>query len=433
MICVDEFSDMIKNSLSRIQNVQVCGEIGKITKSSRQHLYFDLKSKNAIVNCVAWASSELEIESGQAEVTVRKMDFYSPYGKCQAVVSHVKQLKDDTALIATQRAQLIESLHSDGIIDREKNKIPDVIEHLVIITSHHSAAHHDMKHGVDARWPGLNTTVIHTSVQGPDSLIEIPLAFEKAISLNPDVIICGRGGGSETDLQVFNDDKVIRYFIHDKIPIISAIGHESDHSISDLVADVRAKTPTAAIEIAIKYTKQELLENIELKYKELQQEFKKYVQEANMKNACLHKSLYDTYNTNLNFIQTHAKNREFLMKENMDKIWGKCALRIQEKYMICKNDVSRILGHANLSINSRFDHLKHATDTFFINSEHSNTLLARDLQDYSPQIPLKRGFAFVTKNGICVKNSDKLQENDELCVKFMDGNIDVIVKKCRKN
>ena len=96
MINVDELSDMIKNSLSKIQNVKVCGEIGKIVKSSKQHLYFELKSTNAIVSCVAWASSSLQIESGQAEVVVRKMDFYPPYGKIQTVVSNVEQLKDET-------------------------------------------------------------------------------------------------------------------------------------------------------------------------------------------------------------------------------------------------------------------------------------------------------------------------------------------------
>ena len=311
MINVDELSDMIKNSLSKIQNVKVCGEIGKIVKSSKQHLYFELKSTNAIVSCVAWASSALQIESGQAEVVVRKMDFYPPYGKIQAVVSNVEQLKDETARIAAQRADLINRLHSEGIINREKNTIPDIIGHLVIITSHNSAAHYDMKQGVDARWPGLNTTVIHTSVQGPDSLLEIPLAFRKAISLNPDVIICGRGGGSETDLEAFNDEQVIRSFIHEKIPIISAIGHESDHSISDLVADVRAKTPTAAIEIAIRYTKQELKENIDCKYRELLKTFEEHIHNSSNKNEQVKNHLCDTIDDSQLVTQVYSNKRSF--------------------------------------------------------------------------------------------------------------------------
>jgi len=432
MISVDEFSNMIKNSLSVIQNVKVYGEIGKITKSSKQHLYFDIKSKTSIVSCVAWASSGLELESGQAEVVVRKMDFYSPYGKCQAVVSNVEQLKDETAHIATQRAKLIDKLHSEGIIDREKNQIPDVIQHLVIITSHGSAAHHDMKHGINARWPDLKTTIIHSSVQGPDALIEIPLAFQKAISLKPDVIICGRGGGSETDLQVFNDEKVILPFIHTHIPIISAIGHESDHSVSDLVADIRAKTPTAAIEMAIKYTKQELLEKIKMKFEELQKEIEHFIHESENKVKDSQKNLNTTVSFNLNYMNTCANNKEIFMKESMDKIWEKGALCIQEKYMILKYDMLQMFHKRNMCVKTSFENLKHVTQSCITNNEHTNLLAQKNLETFSPHLPLKRGFAYVTKNGNLVKNIDDLQDNDELCVNFMHGNIDVIVKRCRK-
>jgi len=432
MISVDEFSTMIKNSLSAIQNVKVHGEIGKIVKSSKQHLYFDMKSKNSIISCVAWASSALEIESGQAEVMVRKMDFYSPYGKCQAVVSHVEQLKDETAHIATERAKLIDKLHLEGVIDREKNQIPDIIQHLVIITSHGSAAHYDMKQGVTARWSNLKTTVIHSSVQGPDALIEIPLAFQKAISLNPDVIICGRGGGSETDLQVFNQENVIRHFIHTNIPIISAIGHESDHSISDLVADVRAKTPTAAIEIAVKYTKQELLEKIKMKNKELLKEIENFLYESEHKIKKCQKNLYDTVSFNLNYVSTCANSKEISMKESMEKIWTQSALCIQEKYMILKYDVLHIYHQTNVCVKTAFDNLKHITHAHITKTEHINSLAQKELETYSPHLPLKRGFAFVTKNGKFVRNIDELQNEDELCVNFIKGNIDVLVKRCRK-
>jgi len=433
MISVDEFSEMIKNSLYTIQNVKVCGEIGKITKSAKQHSYFELKSTNAIVSCVAWASSAIDIQSGQAQVTVRKMDFYPPYGKCQAIVTNVEQLQDETAEIAKQRAELINILHKEGIVDREKNQIPDIIDHLVIITSHGSAAHHDMKQGINARWPGLKTTVIHTSVQGPDSLLEIPLAFQRAISLQPDVIICGRGGGSETDLQVFNEETVIRHFIHNKIPIISAIGHESDHSISDLVADVRAKTPTAAIEIAIRYTKQQLLENVEYKLRDLLNEFKEYVEKSSKENKECNKRLNDTFSMKLSLMDSSNQNKEITMKESIDKICKKCDISIQEKNMMLRYETSKIIANTEHNVKYTFDNLNHSIQTRFIEFEHSNTLANKDLSSYSPHIPLKRGFAFVTKNGHSIKHLDELQENDELCVKFIDGIIDVIVKKCRKS
>ncbi len=428
MISVDEFSDLIKNSLSTVQNIKVYGEIGKITKSSKQHLYFELKSKNAVVSCVVW-SSFIKVESGQAEVLVKKMDFYPPYGKCQAIVTNIEQSNKEDAQIATQRSNLIDILHKEGVVDRVKHVIPDIIKHLVIITSHNSAAHFDMKQGVDARWPELRTTVIHTSVQGPDSLVEIPLAFNKAYDLNPDVIICGRGGGSESDLQVFNEEIVVRSFIHSSIPIISAIGHESDHSISDIVADVRAKTPTAAIEIAIKYTKQEILENISNKFKQLLQVFQEYIKKSYEKNENLERSLHDSVLMNLNYLDRNTQNKKIVMKEHMDKIWARCTLNINEKYITSKYETGKFF--TDTKIKYIFDNLKILTENSILKFEHSNTIMNKDLNSFSPLNSLKRGFAFVTKDGLCVKNIDNLKYDDELCVNFINGKIDVIVKKCR--
>ena len=431
MVSVDELTDMIKNSLSRIQNIKVSGEIGKIMKSSKQHLYFELKSKNAIVSCVAWASSEVDVKSGQAEVLVRKMDFYPPYGKCQAIVSNVQVLKDEKAEIASKRAELISLFHTEGIIDREKKEIPDIIEHLVIITSHNSAAHCDMKQGVTARWPGLRTTIIHASVQGIEGIREIPLAFQKAVLLKPDVIICGRGGGSETDLHTFNEELVARCFMHSEIPIISAIGHESDHSISDLVADYRAKTPTAAIEIAIKYTKKELLENIELKRQELHVAYEKFLDKHQNKLSRLQKHLQDTFCINLDHTNTCVKHKVSIMRESMDKLNQKWMFCLQEKNRFLQYDMSRMFTNTNYSLKFSFASLNESVKTTFMKCEHSIALTNKDLDTCSPIIPLKRGFAFVTKDGKSVNSVSNLNECEHLCVKFIDGNIDVVVKRCR--
>ncbi len=136
---------------------------------------------------------------------------------------------------------------------------------------------------------------------------------------------------------------------------------------------------------------------------------------------------------NLNYLSTCAQNKEVIIKESMAKIWEKCALCIQKKYMICKYDAYRRFEHATKCIETTQCELRHITTTCIEKAVHLNALAKKDLETFSPHIPLKRGFAFITRNGKCVKDINDLQENDELCVKFMDGNIDVIVKRCRKS
>tara|TARA_B110000046_G_scaffold175972_1_gene201121 strand:- start:15 stop:1277 length:1263 start_codon:yes stop_codon:yes gene_type:complete len=231
--------------------MRVRGCVGKVTVTASGHTYFDLSDESARVACVAWRGSPEagRVVAGLADVDVSRVDFYAPYGRCQAVVRAARALEGGPS----EKADVLRKLHSEGIITRARLPLPELLQHLCVITSAGSAAAGDLLSGIEQRWPGLRTTLIHTAVQGSDAPAQLAAAFAAARTLSPppDVIICGRGGGSESDLSAFDTDAVARCFVGDDVVTVSAVGHEPDHVVTDAVADYRAKTPTAAIELVL--------------------------------------------------------------------------------------------------------------------------------------------------------------------------------------
>jgi len=231
--------------------MRVRGCVGKVTVTASGHTYFDLSDASARVACVAWRGSSKtgHIEAGLADVDVSRVDFYAPYGRCQAVVRVARALDGGP----TEKADVLRKLHSEGIITRPRLPLPELLQHVCLITSAGSAAAGDLLSGIEQRWPGLRTTLIHTAVQGSHAPAQLATAFATARALSPlpDVIICGRGGGSESELSAFDTDAVARCFVGVDVVTVSAVGHEPDHVVTDAVADYRAKTPTAAIELVM--------------------------------------------------------------------------------------------------------------------------------------------------------------------------------------
>lgn len=250
---VQSLSSEIKKSLAGVSCKRVRGIVGRVTRSQSGHAYFEVIDEcgDARIGCAVWASkaSTTVPEPGLCELGISRIDFYAPQGRCQLIVSDTTPIGGAT----TQKALLLAKLHQEGLLDRCRLALPYPVQHLCIVTSSGSAAAHDMLKSVEERWSGLRTTLIHSAVQGVDAPKQLVDALDAARKLNPpaDVIVCGRGGGSEADLCAFDDETVARAFARGPVPVVSAVGHESDHSISDAVADLRAKTPTGAIELVL--------------------------------------------------------------------------------------------------------------------------------------------------------------------------------------
>ncbi len=263
---VGEFVVMLRSDMKqdrRYRDVVITGEVGRITVSGPGHWYFDLKDADGLLNCVAWRSAAARIgdppKVGDEVLVVGSLDVYPARGSIQLVISEMRTLSGLGALEETKR-RLVETLRSEGLLDRPRNPLPAFPRHLCLVTGAGSAALADMQRLIDERWPGLRRTVIGVLVQGERAAREIVRGVEAASRMSDpawaeargvppvDLIICGRGGGGPEDLWAFNLEPVARSFIGCPVPIVSAVGHESDVLISDMVADLRAATPSHAIE-----------------------------------------------------------------------------------------------------------------------------------------------------------------------------------------
>ncbi len=254
-LTVSELTRDIKSLLEgHFLDIRVEGEISNVSKSRSGHIYFTLKDEDAQLSCVLWRSAarrlETDLVDGQQIVAGGDIQVYPPHGKYQLIVRSVKQ----AGVGALQEAfeKLKAKLKEEGLFDEvHKKKLPPFPLRIGVITSATGAAFHDIRDTLERRWPLSTVLLHHASVQGVNAAPELVRAiryFEREQDV--DLLIIGRGGGSLEDLWPFNEEAVARALFDCSIPIISAVGHEVDFSISDFVADARAATPTQAAILA---------------------------------------------------------------------------------------------------------------------------------------------------------------------------------------
>ena len=267
-VAIGEFVQSLRNRLrsdERNRNCLVRGEIRQWKAYPSGHTYFSLRDDNGQISAVIWKGRcriPSEIEEGQEVIVLGNVDIYAGRGQLQLIVERIEPIRKIGAL-EQERQKLLATLQMEGVLDREKKTLPLFPKHLAIITGKDSAALADMLRLSETRWPGLRRTVIGVTVQGDRAVEEITRGLAAARSLSRsehaeqlgippvDVVIVGRGGGSPEDLWAFNLEPVARALSTMPIPVISAVGHESDLLVSDVVADVRASTPSHAIELAV--------------------------------------------------------------------------------------------------------------------------------------------------------------------------------------
>ena len=267
-VAIGDFVQSLRNRLrsdERNRNCLVRGEIRQWKSYPSGHTYFSLRDDNGQISAVIWKGRcriPSGIEEGQEVIVLGNVDIYAGRGQLQLIVERIEPIRKIGAL-EQERQKLLASLQMEGVLDREKKPLPLFPKHLAIITGADSAALADMLRLSETRWPGLRRTVIGVTVQGDRAVEEITRGlavarqlsrkgYAEKIGIPPiDVVIVGRGGGSPEDLWAFNLEPVARALSTMPIPVISAVGHESDLLVSDVVADIRASTPSHAIELAV--------------------------------------------------------------------------------------------------------------------------------------------------------------------------------------
>lgn len=245
-----------------LQDVWVSGEISNLSKPNSGHIYFTLKDKNASLRCVMWktdaARMRINLQDGMAIEAHGKIAVYEPSGQYQLVANQI-QATGEGALYQ-EFLRLKSMLEAEGLFDPERKKeIPQLPKTIGIVTSQTGAALRDMLNTIRRRLPIAKIILAPSLVQGNDAPPAIVNAIQALNRQLPDVIIIARGGGSIEDLWAFNDERVVRAVANSKTPIISGVGHETDFTLSDFAADLRAATPTAAAELATQITLDDLL------------------------------------------------------------------------------------------------------------------------------------------------------------------------------
>lgn len=252
---LNEYVQSIIKSNPLLKNIRVNGEISGFKKHSSGHMYFSLKDETAVVRCVMFRSHAMELDflpyDGMEVILSAEASLYVRDGQFQLYVTSVE--KNGEGELYKRFLQLKSKLEQEGLFKQEnKKQIPYLPKSVGIITSKTGAVLQDIIQVIRRRYPKMDIVYYPVAVQGEGAADEIAQAiYAMNKNSNASVLIVGRGGGSVEDLWAFNEEVVARAIFDSKIPIVSAVGHETDITIADFVADLRAPTPSAAAELCV--------------------------------------------------------------------------------------------------------------------------------------------------------------------------------------
>ena len=254
VLSISELTEQIKGTLEgRFPGVWVCGEISNFSRPQSGHCYLTLKDDQAQIRAVIWrgaaARAKFELHDGLEVICQGYLDVYAPRGSYQLVIQQIEPKGLGALELALRK--LREKLAAEGLFDAaRKRPLPKFPRRIAFVTSPTGAAIRDFLEVLRRRWRGVDVLVVPVRVQGDGAAAEIAAGIDlvNRLALPVDVMVVGRGGGSLEDLWAFNEEVVIRAIHRSRVPVVSAVGHEIDVTLADLVADVRALTPSEAAE-----------------------------------------------------------------------------------------------------------------------------------------------------------------------------------------
>ncbi len=412
------------------------GEISNFSQPRSGHMYFSLKDNAAQVRAAMFRNNNLYLrfqpESGMQVLVRARVALYEPRGDFQLIIEHMEEAGDGALRREFERLQ--QKLHNEGLFAEEnKAPLPPFPKRLGIITSPTGAAIRDVLSILRRRYPKLEILIYPVAVQGESSAKEITQALQLAEKrADCDVLLLTRGGGSLEDLQAFNSETVARTVAASSIPIVSGVGHEIDYTITDLVADVRAATPSAAAEI-ISPDASQLMQHIAHLHNALQTTIKSHIY-----------GHYDQFQQLQNRLdRQHPRQRLHIQSQRLDdlEIRLQQSIQVSVRQAVNRLDSAKLMLFAHSPLSQIQQLTKHTTQlrhelqralyTFLQGRKHYLTTLFRNLDAVSPLNTLKRGYAIVTKPGATrpIVSTGKLEIDEKLDVRLADGQLGVKVKK----
>ena len=371
-----------------LRDVWVEGEVSTLSKPSSGHIYFNLKDNNATLRCVIWRQNAMRIQAalqnGMALEVHGYLSVYDAGGQYQIYVDAIRMAGE--GFLYRDFLRLKALLEAEGIFDAErKRKIPEQPKKIGIVTSPSGAALQDMLTTLSNRYPLLEVVLVPTVVQGEEAPLKIVKAIQRLNQLlDVDVIIVARGGGSMEDLWAFNDERVVRAISESRIPVVTGIGHETDTTLSDYAADLRAATPTGAA-VLVSPDRLEMLASInELQY-------------------------------SLDVILSQRLNQ---YRQNLVNLLSR--LKFQ-------NPINRIMNNQQ-SLDEIQEKMRRAMNTFLLVSQHKLNGLSSRIEALNPLQILQRGYAIVrNKGGSMLLSVKQARTGEEISIQLKDGLLGSII------
>ena len=420
-----------------LERVYLTGQVSNFRKRPN-HQYFSIKDEKAVIQATIWSGVYkklgFELEEGMKVNVIGRVQLYEPSGSYSIVIE--KAEPDGIGALAVQFEQLKKKLGEEGLFqDKFKQALPRFPKKIGVVTSPSGAVIRDIITTVSRRFPGVDILLFPTKVQGEGAAAEVATNIRRANEREDlDVLIIGRGGGSIEDLWAFNEEIVVRAIFESQIPIISSVGHETDTTLADFVADRRAATPTAAAELATPVTKLDLLGHLNQQQNRLSNAASNrlaYQRERLHKLASSvifrqPERLYDGYLQKLDQLNLRLKQkiREYYSEEVQQvkilqhRLESLSPLRQVQRYQEQVNQQERLL-RSNMAV--IYDHKVAEAKRL------SDALLMLDTSRI-----VARGYAIIQKNETVIESSQDIKKKDQLTILMRDGQVQVEVKDVKR-
>ena len=416
-----------------LERVYLTGQVSNFRKRPT-HQYFSLKDDRAVIQATIWSGIYqklgFDLEEGMKINVVGRVQVYEPSGSYSIIIE--KAEPDGVGALAIQFEQLKKKLSEEGLFqERFKQSLPQFSKKIGVVTSRSGAVIQDIITTVSRRFPGVEIVLYPTKVQGEGAAEEIARNIARANERDDlDVLIIGRGGGSIEDLWAFNEEIVVRAIFESRLPIISSVGHETDVTLADFVADKRAATPTAAAELATPVTKLDLLTYLQNQEKRMNTAVKHSLSKKQEALRILSQSvifrqperLYDGYLQRLDQLQLRLKqglNAELV--RNQQKVQELVhrleqlspTIKIQ-RYQDRIQQLKKLLrSQMAVTYDAKVAEVKRL----------SEALLMLDTSRI-----VARGYAIVKKGEVVVASAKDLKENDQVSLLMRDGQVELEVR-----
>ncbi len=419
-----------------LQSFLIEGEVSNFKWHSSGHLYFSLKDNSSQINCVMFASSARTLnftpKNGNKVILRGRLSSYTATGTYQIYVSKMKLAGIGDLFLKFE--QLKKELNSLGYFNEDrKKKIPRFVHTIGVVTSPTGAVIRDIIKTINKRYNKVKLILYPTKVQGEGAEKLIAASLNKANEDGlVDVIILARGGGSMEDLWPFNERIVADAIYHSKVPIISAVGHETDFTIADYVADLRSPTPTAAGTYVVP-DKESLFEQTNNIYKLLNKIYQNRIDELNMQVLTLDKSLNNLKPTNIikreknNLIKVY---RELKLLYNKQITYKKTILK-EEEFKIKNNSPEKKIMLIRRNLDNLLTNLKHNYEIIKNSKREKYALLSTKLDSLSPLKVMSKGYSLAKVKGKYLRSVKEVKVADVIETTLADGIIISEVKEIK--